>query len=401
MTQSIAASQNPPAGGLLAVSILAVGTFAIGTDAFVVTGFLPDMAQSLNVPTSAAGQSLTAFAITYAILAPLLTSLTARMPRRTLLVSALVLLGLSNVLTALSPNLTVLIVSRILAATGAAVFTPNAGSVAAILVRPELRGRALAMVISGLTIAAAVGVPLGLLASQWLGWRMTIGLVAVLAMASALGVRLAMPEVPGSPGIPLRQRLAVLRIPSVRAILPLTWLGMGASYTAYVYTVELLRDLNIGSGIMAVMLFLYGAGAFVGVTLSGYGTDRRTPGEVLAWAYAVMALALASLGILLWLELSWVWAVALCMLLWGGSSWSQTPPQQHRLFAASPEQAPLLVALNAAGIYVGIGLGTFIGGLTIELGSEWPPLAGAVIAVGALLFLASTRKQLGVLDAPR
>src|SRR5690606_22372177 len=107
------------------------------------------------------------------------------------------------------------------------------------------------------------------------------------------------------------------------------------------------------------------------------------------------------LGILLWLELSWVWAVALCMLLWGGSSWSQTPPQQHRLFAASPEQAPLLVALNAAGIYVGIGLGTFIGGLTIELGSEWPPLAGAVIAVGALLFLASTRKQLGVLDAPR
>ncbi len=401
MTQSIAASQNPPAGGLLAVSILAVGTFAIGTDAFVVTGFLPDMAQSLNVPTSAAGQSLTAFAITYAILAPLLTSLTARMPRRTLLVSALVLLGLSNVLTALSPNLTVLIVSRILAATGAAVFTPNAGSVAAILVRPELRGRALAMVISGLTIAAAVGVPLGLLASQWLGWRMTIGLVAVLAMASALGVRLVMPEVPGSPGIPLRQRLAVLRIPSVRAILPLTWLGMGASYTAYVYTVELLRDLNIGSGIMAVMLFLYGAGAFVGVTLSGYGTDRRTPGEVLAWAYAVMALALASLGILLWLELSWVWAVALCMLLWGGSSWSQTPPQQHRLFAASPEQAPLLVALNAAGIYVGIGLGTFIGGLTIELGSEWPPLAGAVIAVGALLFLASTRKQLGVLDAPR
>ncbi len=400
MTRPSTASQNPPAGGLLAAGILAAGTFAVGTDAFVVTGFLPEMAESLDVSTSAAGQSLTAFAITYAVLAPVLTSLTSRVPRRALLVSALLLLGVANVLTALSPNLGVLIVSRILAATGAAVFTPNAGSVAAILVRPELRGRALAIVISGLTIATAIGVPLGLLASQWLGWRMAIGLVAVLAMLAALGVRVVMPPVAGSPGIPLRQRLAVLNIPSVRAILPLTWLGMGASYTPYVYSVSLMRDLDIGSSITAVMLFLYGAGAFIGVTLSGYGTDRRSPGEVLAWAYGVMAVALAGLATLLWLELSWVWAVALCMLLWGGSSWSQTPPQQHRLFAAAPEQAPLLVALNAAGIYIGIGLGTLIGGLTIESGSHWPPLAGTLIALGALAFLGATRHRLSGLTTP-
>ncbi|MCK9509692.1 MAG: MFS transporter [Pigmentiphaga sp.] len=391
-------AQTPshPTGGLGPAVVLATGTFAVGTDAFVVTGFLPAMAADLGVSTAAAGQSLTLFAITYAILAPLLTSLTAQLPRRTLLAGALLLLGLANIGTALAPNLGLLLLTRVLAAAGAALYTPNAGSVAGMLVRPDLRGRAFALVITGLTVATAIGVPLGLLASQWLGWRSAISLVALLALAASLGVRLSLPAVPGaSSSAPLRHRLSVLRLPSVRAILPLTWLGMAASYVPYVYSVGILGELQVPPAGLAFMLFLYGAGAVIGVSLSGWATDRSTPARVLAVTYIVMALSLAGLA---WMAVAgrpMPWLIGLCMLAWGGSSWSQTPPQQHRLFEASHEHAMLLVALNASGIYVGIGLGTLIGGLTIAFGGQAPLIVGTVIALGALVFLRTTRRAFG------
>ncbi|MGE4337793.1 MAG: MFS transporter [Pigmentiphaga sp.] len=396
MTQTqFAQTPSRPTGGLGPAVVLAAGTFAVGTDAFVVTGFLPAMAADLGVSTAAAGQSLTLFAITYAILAPLLTSLTSQVPRRTLLAGALLLLGLANLATALAPNLGLLLFTRVLAAAGAALYTPNAGSVAGMLVRPELRGRAFALVLTGLTLATAIGVPLGMLASQWLGWRFAIGLVALLAIVASLAVRLSLPAVPGSPSsAPLRHRFAVLRLPSVRAILPLTWLGMAASYTPYVYSVGILGELQVPPASMAFMLFLYGAGAVIGVSLSGWATDRSTPARVLTAAYVVMALSLIGMASMAVSGQPMPWLIGLCMLAWGGSSWSQTPPQQHRLFEASHEQAMLLVALNAAGIYVGIGLGTLIGGLTISFGGQAPLIAGALIALGALVFLRATRRAL-------
>lgn len=386
--------------GLGPAFVLAAGTFAVGTDAFVVTGFLPAMAQDLNVSPAAAGQSLTVFALTYALLAPVLTSYTSRVPRHTLLVAALLILGLANIGTALAPNLEVLLFTRVLAAIGSALYTPNAGSVAAILVRPELRGRALALVLTGLTVATAVGVPLGMLASQWLGWRLAIFLVAALAFASALGVQFTMPYVSGSPSMPLMQRLQVLRLPSVRAILPLTWLGMAASYTPYVYSAGILRELQVFEWALPLMLCLYGVGAVIGVSLSGWGTDHSTPHRVLSCAYAIMALALLSLALMASHQAGNIWWIGACMLLWGGSSWSQTPPQQHRLFSAAPEQAMLLVAINAAGIYVGIGVGTLLGGLTIAYGASAPLWAGTALAVLAIGFLHLTRRALAVAPNP-
>src|SRR4051794_24520398 len=175
-------------GGLGPTLVLALGTFAVGTDAFIVAGFLPSMARTLHVSTGAAGQSVTVFAVAYAVLAPVLATLTARLPRRMLLVGALVVLGVANLASALAPNLPLLIASRVLAAAGAAVYTPGAGAVGAALVRAELRARALAVVVGGLTVATALGVPLGDVAGHWLGWRAALGLVAALSLVAAAGV---------------------------------------------------------------------------------------------------------------------------------------------------------------------------------------------------------------------
>ncbi|THA79268.1 MFS transporter [Streptomyces sp. A0642] len=382
----------PEPGPLSSTSVLALGTFAVGTDAFVVAGFLPSMADSLHVSQAAAGQSVTVFAAAYAVLSPVLATLTARVPRRILLISALLTLGAANLLSALAPSLAVLIVSRIIAAAGAAAYTPNAAAVGAALVRPELRARALAMVVGGLTVATALGVPLGNVISHWLGWRSTLGVVAALCLVIAVGVRLNMPEVPGNPRVALRTRLAALRRPTVLAVLPLTVLGMGACYTAYAYSVPVLEGVRVPEGAMLWMLILYGLGAVLGNVAAGYATDRWGSVRVLTAGYLVMALALGALAWIAAAHGSVQPVVGLLVLLWGASSWCQTPPQQHRLIQVAPQEAPLLVSLNSSGIYLGIGLGTVLGGVTLPAGTTAVYALGAALAAAALLFLRITAR---------
>jgi DHA1 family inner membrane transport protein len=380
----------PSTRGLASTLVLAVGTFAVGTDAFIVAGFLPSMAGALHVSVATAGQSVTVFAATYAILSPVLATLTARLPRRALLVTALLVLGLGNVASALAPSFAVLIAARATAAAGAAMYTPNAGAVSAALVRPELRGRALAIVIGGLTVATALGVPLGAVASQALGWRSALELVAALCVVAATGVFLIMPALPGNPRVPLRTRVAVLRRPAVLRVLPLTVLGMTAAYTAYAYSVPVLRTLGIPESSIVWMLFLYGLGAVIGNFAAGYAIDRWSTVRVLSVGYVCMTIALGVLGLLAATSVSPAALVGLIIMAWGASSWCQTPPQQHRLIAAAPHEAPLVVSLNSSGIYVGIGLGTTIGSLSLHAGIAAMLGVGAVLALLALVFLRVT-----------
>ncbi|WKU03019.1 MFS transporter [Micromonospora sp. HUAS LYJ1] len=376
-----------PGRGLRFTLILAAGTFAVGTDAFVVAGLLPDMAAALRVSTAAAGQSVTVFAISYAVLAPVLSTLTARLPRRTLLVAALLVLAAGNLLSAAADTLPVLIVGRIVAAAGAAAYTPNAGAAGASLVSPALRGRALAVVIGGLTVATALGVPLGGLTGRWLGWRAALVAVALLALAVAVAVRLAMPALPGAAAVPLRARLTALRRPAVLAVLPLTVIGMAACYTVYAFAVPTLGALGVGAYQVNLMLLLYGSGAVAGNVASGYATDRWGAVPVLVVGYAVMAVALGVLGALSTAGSAPMPLVGLLVGAWGAASWCQTPAQQHRLIAAAPQQAPLVVSLNSSAIYLGIGLGTTAGGAALVSGVPAMYALGAAGAVLALLVL--------------
>ncbi|MFE3445270.1 MFS transporter [Nocardia sp. NPDC059180] len=378
------------AGGLGAVWMLALGTFAVGTDAFVVAGFLPDLAESLSVSTATAGQSITVFAVAYALAAPVLATLTARIPRRALLVAALIVLGVANLGSALAPGFGFLLATRVLAALGAAVYTPNAGAVSAALVRPQMRARALAIVVGGLTLATALGVPLGNVAVHWLNWRAALGIVAALCLLVAAWLLRLIPPLPGNPQVPLRARLAVLAKPAVTAILPLTVIGMAAGYVAYAYTVPALASVGVAEHSVTVMLFLYGAGAVAGNLLSGYATDRWGPTRVLAIGYTTMAVALTSLTWIAAAELRSPMLVGPLVLLWGAGTWCQTPAQQHRLIDAAPGEAALVVSLNASAIYAGIGLGTVLGGGAVAARAGTIFGVGASIAVSALVFVLVT-----------
>ncbi|MEU9607106.1 MFS transporter [Streptomyces sp. NPDC048057] len=388
-------------GGLGRTLVLALGTFGVGTDAFVLAGFLPDMAASLDVSTAAAGQAVTVFAVAYAVASPVVATLTARVPRRLLLVTALVALGLANAASALAPNLPVLLVTRVLAAVAAAAYTPTAGAVAARLVPPEQRARALAVVVGGLTAATALGVPLGDAIGALLGWRAALWLVAALCLVTAVAVAALTPPLPGAAPVPLTVRLAALRRPGVLAVLPLTVLGMAAAYTGYAFAEPALETVGVTGSGTAWMLAAYGLGAIAGNLAAGVAADRIGPAKVLTVGYAAMAATMTAFALLSATDARSLPTVAALAAAWGAASWCQTPPQQHRLIGAAPDQAPLLVALNSSAIYLGIGAGTLVGGLTIPTGAGAMFTVAAVLALAALAWLTTTTRATTPDGVPR
>src|SRR5262249_23518221 len=146
----------------------------------------------------------------YAIGAPVLTTVTGNLSRRRLLVGSLVCFTLANVFAALAATFEILLVARIVAALGVAVYTPTAASVAASLAAPAKRGRALALVTAGFSVANVLGVPLGTWIGVQLGWRMTFVMVAVLGAVAAGGVLVMLPAVARPPATTLLARLALL-----------------------------------------------------------------------------------------------------------------------------------------------------------------------------------------------
>ncbi|MBO2458692.1 MFS transporter [Actinomadura violacea] len=383
----------PAPRGLGSTLVLGLGTFAVGTDAYVVAGFLPGMASSLHVSEGTAGQSATAFAITYAVLSPVLATVLARVPRRALLVGALAVLAAANLGSALAPDFATLMVSRVVAASGAAAFTPNAGAVAASLVAPAQRARALAVVVGGLTVATALGVPLGSLAARALTWHAALALVAALCAVAAAGVLAAMPALPGAPRIPLRRRLAALRSPGVVAVLPLTVLGMAAGYGLYAYAVPVLRALGAGERAVPWLLFLYGAGAVAGNLVAGTRVDRHGPLRVQAVGYTALTVTLALLTLASAAHTSWLPVAAVLMVAWGATTWFQTPAQQVRLINAAPQETAVVVGLNASALYAGIGLGTVLGGALLPRGATAALGTCTALAAVCLLHLLLTRRR--------
>jgi MFS transporter, DHA1 family, inner membrane transport protein len=381
-----APARSASARGWLGILLLGAGAFAVGTDAYIVAGLLPDMAQGLRVSQPAAGQTVAVFSFSYALLAPVLATATARLPRHRLLLAGLGVLVVANLVVAAASSLAVALVARAAAGAGAALYTPTAITVSAALVAESRRGRALVVVPGGLTIATVLGVPAGALVGQQAGWRAALMAVSALAAVALLGVLVAVPAVPAEPAVSLRDRLAVLRRGDVLAALAVTVLGIGGSYMVYTYASSVLQQ-GAGLPLAAVsgMLLLYGLGATAGNLLGGFGVDRFGARRMLGAAFVLQMLALAGTWGVRMVDGGALLAAAIAVVVWGAGTWMQTAPQQYRLIALAPQASRVVISLNASAIYVGIGLGGLIGGLVLSgLPAGFLPLAGAAVAAAAL-----------------
>lgn len=375
--------------------LLAAGTFAVGTSAYVVSGVLPAVSADLRVTLSAAGQLATAFALSYAIGAPLLATLTGRWERRTLLVAALLTAGVGNAIAAVAPNYPLLIVGRVVAALGAAAYTPAATLFATGMLPPAARGRAVAVVFGGLTVALVIGVPLGSLLGASLGYRGVFALVSAVCLAVAAGVALLLPKMEPSAPVPLRERFAAAADRRVLLVLAVTVVGVLAALTVYTYAAPFLTATgDIHGATIGLVLLAYGLGGVFGNILGGRATDRFGPMRTLIGA----SIGVAAGAALLPFGATSVVGASLVLFVWAGFGWAFNPPVQALLLELGPEGG-LLLSLNASAIYFGAGLSGIVGGLVISVAGvgALPVISVAlslvVIVLALLLRRAVSRRE--------
>ncbi|MGW1379023.1 MFS transporter [Streptomyces sp. NPDC002446] len=374
----------------LRLLLLALGTFAVGTDSMVMAGILGLVARDLDVSVPAAGQMVTVFALSYAVLAPVLATAAARWPRRRLLLTALAVFTLANALSAVAPDYPTLLATRVLAAAGAALYTPTANAVATTLVPPERRGRALATVLGGMTVATALGVPLG----TYLGrtdWRLTMWLVVALGAAAFLGLALLLRGLPAPAAVPaLRARLAPLRNRHVLLAATTTLVFFLAVNTVYIYLGTAVRPATGGdTGRLSLIMLVSGVASVAGNWLGGRAVDRLGVRAVLLAGGGVAAAA--------FLALPWISATMTGALLYAAvaplAGWALAVALPHRLASIDPPSAPLLISLNSSALYLGVAAAGGAGSLAVTvLGDRWFPLAATALALVALALAAVTTR---------
>lgn len=379
---------------------LALGAFAVGTEGFMIAAVLPKISADLSVSIQMAGQLVTAFTLVYALSSPVLTALAGNMNRRYLLLLTMLIFAAGNILAAFATGYWSLLAARVVLALAAGLYGPNANALATTLVTPERRGRALALVNGGLSIAVALGVPMGAFVGNHFGWRVNFVGVAGLAFIALGGLALGIPKTAGmglrAPS--LRERFAVIRQPHILPALLVTTLWALGGYEVYTYIAPFLAvATGIEGSAVGVVLFCWGTAAFLGLMLGGVAHDKIGARPAIITTLIVMAAALMLLSVAAtWLrpDLALI-PVFVSVIAWGLSAWGFFPSQQARLIGlAGARHAPIILSLNGSFMYLGFALGAALGSVTLSTGGVADlGFVGAICVVAAfLLFVATDRR---------
>ncbi|MBI3898389.1 MAG: MFS transporter [Gammaproteobacteria bacterium] len=393
--------KQTPSFSFLPLYLMAIGTFAVGTEGFMIAPILPSVADDLSVPLVAAGQLVTIFALTYAISSPVLTALTGSLNRRSFLIGAMGLFALGNLIAAVVPNFISLIFARVFLAMAAGLYVPNSNAVASIMAPPEKRGRALAIINGGLTVAIVLGVPLGAFIGNHLSWRATFGFVALLAAIAVVGLMLGLPKDAGANAkvTTLRERFAVIQQYNVFPSLLVTLLWAVGAYTVYTYIAPVTTLITGWAGTeIGYVLFLWGGFAFLGLLIGGALSDRLGVHRVIDWGIPALGISLAALTLISHIHAALI-AIPLfllTMVTWAFMHWGAFPAQQARLInIAGEKHASVVLSLNASFMYLGFALGALLGTFVL-VHSEVANLgiAGALaVAVSVAFYLFTKRRE--------
>lgn len=356
--------------------ILSTGTFTLGVDGFVLSGLLPQVAASLHVSASTAGQLTTLFALVYAVGSPVIAAVAGDWDRRALLAAGMGVFIVGMIVQATGPDFAAVAVGRVLAALGAAGYQATAYSTAGILSDDERRARSLAVVAGGSSVALVAGLPFGILVGQSWGWRAAMWVLVVLAAASATAVRLLPPA--RAPRLSLRERGRALADRRVLGILAGTVTVLTPVFLVIAYLPAIMR--TSGAWIVVAML-AYGAGQVTGTIL----VPRLIRSRSARTALVLGACGITAVTAVLTATRTTGITAAVTMAALGFSAGLTIVPQQHRLFITVPKLAPVAVGLNGSGIYIATALGAAAGGAALAAdGSAAPAITAAVIGLLAI-----------------
>lgn len=378
-------SKNSRARSAWVIATLSAGNFAIGMGAFIVIGIITPLSSSLGMSNLQAGLVLTVYSLAYAVGSPLLVAITSELTRLRVLSIGLGLFLLGALISASAETSAVLYGARVIAALGAGLFTPVTSVVAMALVEPAKRGKALARVFLGFTLAQVFGVPIGSFIAYTYGWQTAFLLVALLSALCLIGVRCLVPA-----GLRVQANsLSVLwqtmtNWPAMNAVL-FTASYIGCNYILITLMAPLLESsMGYSRDGVTLLLIFYGVGTVLGNILGGFLTDRIGPRR---------SLLIASISQILFLPMYSLLPMPDALLLaitigWSTFGWSFLVPQQARLLSAAPQSQSVVLALNAAAVYVGASVGSTLAGIISDVaGLDLLGLAAGLFAVFGLLHL--------------
>src|SRR4051812_19754880 len=358
------------------VLLLALGTFLMCTTEYIVAGLLEQIAADFGVRTSQVGLLITAFAIGMIVGAPVMAIATLRLPKRATLVLALAIFAAGHVIAAVSDSFAVVVAARVLTAVVTGAFWSVASVVATTAAGPAASSRALGVMMSGVGVATVLGVPLGSLAGEHLGWRGAFWALAILAAAAAVVIGRFVPATAPGTAPSLHSELRVLRNAGLWLVLSATVLVIGAAWATFSFISPLLTErAGIPLGLVPLVFMCFGVGSIIGTNVSG----RFADGNAVATFIATAIGAALILAILIPLSAHPVTAVIIVALL--GVTTMAVPPVATGLSVGLAGSAPTLaVAFTVSAFNAGIAAGSAIAGHALDsLGTPGPAITGVVM----------------------
>ncbi|MDT7631957.1 MAG: transporter, family, inner rane transport protein [Pseudonocardiales bacterium] len=382
--------------GLLA---LALGGFGIGLTEFGIMGLLPQVAADFGVSEPVAGYLISGYALSVAVGGIALTAAITRFDRKKVLLALMVLFIAGNLISALAPTYSVLMVGRIVAALCHGAFFGVGSVVAADMVAPNKRAGAIALMFTGLTVANVLGVPLGTLLGQQLGWRSTFWAITIIGIVALAGIRLLVPPTPAPTETSLRTELGAFRRPQVWISAAVTVLGFGGMFGGFTYIAFTLTEVS-GFATTSVpwLLVLFGAGMFVGNFVGGKLADWALNTSLMV----ILALLTVVLVVFALTAQSKVMTIV-SLLLMGAVGFASVAGLQLRIMGYAQDAPTMASGANIAAFNIGNALGAWLSGLAIGAGFGFvsPLWVGAGVTVAGLVVLVagSVRPSRPVPDA--
>ena len=376
----------------LAVYALTAGAFGIGTTEFVIMGLLLQVAGDFGISVSTAGLLISGYALGVFAGAPILTLVTRRLPRKTVLLGLMLIFTIGNLACALAPSYAALMAARIVTALAHGTFFGVGSVVATSLVAPDRKASAIAVMFTGLTVATLLGVPFGAWLGLAFGWRATFFAVAAIGVVALVVLGLFVPrataiEAPMS----LRAEVAAILTPQVQLGFLMTVLGFAGVFAVFTYIQPLLVQVTgFSQSAVSPILLVFGLGLLGGNLLGGRLADRNL---VMALVGTLATLLIVLIGTRFAID-SRIAAVAAVGLL-GAASFATVAPLQLRVLEkAGPAGRNFASSLNIAAFNLGNAIGAWLGGETLDHGfglGAIPLTAAAITALGLMTALWSAR----------
>jgi DHA1 family inner membrane transport protein len=366
------------------VFVLAITAFAIGVAEFIVVGILPSIASDLHVTLPKAGGLVGLYALALAVGTPFIVLALGRFPRKPLLIVFILTFLIGNLLSAASTNYETLLMGRVVTALSHGSFFAIGATVAAALAPEGRASKAIAIMFAGLTLAMVVGVPLGSFLGNAMGWRLPFYVVAGLAGVALLASLMWLPNVSVSKTGSALEQLSALGHPAIWAMMSVTVLGFGASFSAFTFITPILTTVTgFTAPAASALLLVFGAATMLGNLLGGRLSDAMGWDRSLRVLLVLLTVALALLA----LSLRSPIAMMIMLFLWGALAFGMIPALQAGMLDTAVRYTPKAVSfasgLNISAFNLGIFLGETVGSSMVDYGNlvhtPWAGVGAAIL----------------------